>query len=791
MSIKINELIQAIIGRFSSAPTVTPIKPTQDDCNQYDKIDEILKDQEELIAYTKRAFGGGKIDCDTLNFENLFYQVIRNYTAYCYSLPASEGYHHSRKNGLITHSLQVANRSLRQAKNQFLPSVERLDVERKRTGRYYYAAWLCGLLHDAGKIYTDIIVHDAAIRANEWKPLVESFITWMERTNVSEYRVIWRNNRLHKKHDNVSINILQHVLTPAARMYISDCPDDLLSEITDALSGYQHRNGFIHSAVRIADTISTAQDIKVIWDEQLGPRQAALHEKIIKAMIELCGGWIAKGDLLALQDEVYLRWPQCIEDVIKKLVEHDSSIPHQSGTLLKTMMDRGMVKGLLNEQYSMYYPNILTDEDALNVLLGESIKGGKGFIRLEWAFHALGERPLPKNSNGLLKITPEGDAILFTDGKSRIFTAAEIEELSPKENIDSDDESNTSSTNKDKKNQPVASSSESPTNNDKNSSNTTNTTPTKSKSPTTDKQNTSGASTKSTGKTKKRKIKPKPLASNPLIDAAKQADTFSNVKTTIKNDEPSSPSPECQPHKEAEKTPEKQASWVNTKKEPGKAEELITTLLENNCFSLVGTMYKLHVGDKFNEISSSHNNCLDTLIASKYITPKSKIAHMMFDIDAGRKYIPVSKELNSYLHSINQVDTAKPPVVSDAKPPTNKNKPAQVIKSNPDEKKSQNSKKINTSGSTNSNTLILKNLLIKSLLDRGVNSPLLEQEDQIMSALDVLELGKTAFVEDGKLQLSFQELYTKNVDPTLRIEICKGALRTLERGDDDATYVEY
>ena len=378
-------------------------------------LEHVLLENDELIRYTKTVFGFCPEWDDSVNFKTLFIGVIENYTRYCLTLPASEGYHHSVSYGLINHSLQVGNLSLRKAKSLFLPHKFPLDVERLRKKRYHYAAWLCGLLHDAGKLHTDILVTAKENSELIWYPTDESLASWMIKNNVTEYTIKWRRDRLHKKHETASLHFFQQVLTPEARKYLNTCPDDLFMEISDVLGAHHRKMQYLHTSLRVADAVSTANDIQVVWDEKLGARKAAFHEKIIKTLRSLSSDWFEKGKAFAIDDEIYLRWPECFGEAAEKLHEIDKTIPNNSSAVRKALADRGVIRDISDNEYALFFKGEHTSKEAYEFLLSNETKQGIGLLRVEWPSHVIGSQPMPENTFGLLKLDIEGNSINYTN----------------------------------------------------------------------------------------------------------------------------------------------------------------------------------------------------------------------------------------------------------------------------------------------------------------------------------------------------------------------------------------
>ncbi|WP_064664238.1 MobH family relaxase [Pseudoalteromonas sp. MQS005] len=392
-----------------------------------------LENNKELISQTERSFG----HChewagEGSTFENLFIEVIINYSRYCANLPASEGYHHAVEFGLIDHSLQVASLSLRQAKSQFLPTEFPLDIERKRIKRYQYAAWLCGLLHDAGKLQTDMTIFNRLNPNEEWIPITGDLIGWIEQNNIKSYGIRWRTDRILKGHEIAPIHLFQQVLTPAAKRYIGGCPGNLVEEITLSLSNYKSNDCYLAKAVRAADVVSTAKDIQTTWDKNLGVRKAALHEKIIRAMQANAKFWLENGKAVAIDNEIYLRWPDCFNELTDILSSADKTIPNNPTALRDNMAQRGIIRKYNETEYTLFFEGVVNFDNAMDLLTKKTTSGGVGLVRLEWPFFLTKTAPIPTNKFGLLKIDLDCNAVLFTEKDSRYITSNEVKTAAEK-----------------------------------------------------------------------------------------------------------------------------------------------------------------------------------------------------------------------------------------------------------------------------------------------------------------------------------------------------------------------
>ena len=101
------------------------------------------------------------------------------------------------------------------------------DNERNRKARYLYASFICGLLHDAEKIfYFDVVSVNNEMNDSPtltWLPLEESLISWANKNKISTYEIIWRKIvvNVHNVH-NVRTSILfEGCMNRTSRKYLS------------------------------------------------------------------------------------------------------------------------------------------------------------------------------------------------------------------------------------------------------------------------------------------------------------------------------------------------------------------------------------------------------------------------------------------------------------------------------------------------------------------------------------------------------------------------------------------
>lgn len=366
----------------------------------------LLDPQDDSMIKSSKANKRGKPSNELdLNFDTLFRQVVVNYIRYVHLLPASENHHHCDVGGLIRHSLEVALNSLRKSQQQVLPAIGHLDEEQNRKPRWQYAAWVCGLLHDAGKVLYDMRVYDTET-GKDWNPYLSDLYTWASENNVSRYRVVWRPEHRHKKHENLSVTVLEWVLTKEAKAYLMDNTDELPIAMNHCLSHYGNTQGFLQNCLRAADSASTEKDIQTQWHEMIGKRRYPLESAIVNAMRRLRDEWTvneAKAFVWIIGDEVFLSWPKAIQMIVKRLQDDKVDVPVNPTRVVEILEERNLVKKLdQTANYSMFTPKGI-----------KNITSPERVICLSWPGLLYETMPTPKSIPGTLRLNNEGKALEY------------------------------------------------------------------------------------------------------------------------------------------------------------------------------------------------------------------------------------------------------------------------------------------------------------------------------------------------------------------------------------------
>lgn len=310
-------------------------------------IDEVLLAFEPVIEETFRASGmiRGTEELSHPCFNNTYMPVIKRIVSYFHLLPASEYNHHNEVGGLISHSLEVGLMALRLAKNKKLdPLVGSFqDTEKLRESRWQFATWLCGMMHDCGKIITDISVVN--LKANDviWQPQFETLYEWSKNNSVERYQVVWNSHRVVRGHDGIAPIMITSMINGIAKRWLFDPSDDLSGPLVNALSQYANKDGYIESCIRTADHLSSERDLKIQVHKLLGKRRSGIEQRLLDAIKECrVNKWrkvnCASSRLFIIHDEVYLKYPEAIEDIAKTINHYQvNAVPTMAKALLEVL----------------------------------------------------------------------------------------------------------------------------------------------------------------------------------------------------------------------------------------------------------------------------------------------------------------------------------------------------------------------------------------------------------------------------------------------------------------------
>lgn len=153
------------------------------------EVVRLLKSLERTWAYASKSFHKDAMP-------------IIDHAINCYGpLPGSQADHHSGKNGLIIHSLDLALRALRSIPGETEPGEAMKGSNRAHHELgYYVVILLIALLHDVGKPITDYVVRDLRDHDRIWYPWHQSLVQFCRDGNSWAIGWQWQAGR-HGQHE--------------------------------------------------------------------------------------------------------------------------------------------------------------------------------------------------------------------------------------------------------------------------------------------------------------------------------------------------------------------------------------------------------------------------------------------------------------------------------------------------------------------------------------------------------------------------------------------------------------
>ncbi len=215
----------------------------------------LLKNNRELISRLEELLPLSKEE-----FTFLITPILVSLSDFIYFLPASESYHHEEKGGLFRHSLECGFLAV-QYLERTIPNCSAPPMQRmKERIAYTICALVVGLLHDIGKVLTDIEVLGLDEKEEEslWFPTKEGLYAFLVRNNFLKYTFRYKLNR-GKRHETFA-QIMVATVTPKILLdYLLNFPR-LLEEVYFALNNQY--SCLLYTLMKKADMRSVELDLK-------------------------------------------------------------------------------------------------------------------------------------------------------------------------------------------------------------------------------------------------------------------------------------------------------------------------------------------------------------------------------------------------------------------------------------------------------------------------------------------------------------------------------------------------
>lgn len=222
------------------------------------------------------------------HWRSLYNPTLERFAALVQLSPASEAHHHAEPGGLLRHSLETMYEALRLRRGRLLPPGTSAEAAAAHADLWTYAVATAALLHDAGKIVTDLCF---VLDGNEsWTPLGGPMVPG------TRYRVRFARDRVHARHASVT-PLLAPLVIPAAGMRWLASDPGLLVLWVAALREEDTTENVLAIIVKQADRRSTALDLGGHAEEASSPAPRSRPKNLAERLITGLRQMLLAGDL--------------------------------------------------------------------------------------------------------------------------------------------------------------------------------------------------------------------------------------------------------------------------------------------------------------------------------------------------------------------------------------------------------------------------------------------------------------------------------------------------------------
>ncbi|MGH5636935.1 MobH family relaxase [Citrobacter portucalensis] len=209
-------------------------------------------------------------------FERFWLIPIHSFAELAQLFPASENHHHSHAGGLLDHSLEVACYAARLRQSYLFPPDAAPEDQAAQSERWTTVIIYAALLHDLGKLITDIEVED--VSGKRWfpwhGPLTQSY----------RFRYLPQRDYLH--HPAAVALLLTQLLPPESLDWLA-ADAAALSTLLHCLNGQYQYAGLAGELVQKADRASVAFNLGGDPVKAIHRPQTSLPQQIIAALRDL------------------------------------------------------------------------------------------------------------------------------------------------------------------------------------------------------------------------------------------------------------------------------------------------------------------------------------------------------------------------------------------------------------------------------------------------------------------------------------------------------------------------
>lgn len=335
------EVLPSIAGSAPDWYAVLPGKHLLQHCKVSETLEQIQRQTRLSDAVFERDLGA----------------ALRTYAEFVQLAPASEAHHHAHIGGLIAHTLEVILSALVLRNGKLLPLNAKTEIIDAQRDHWTYAVFLGALLHDIGKIMTDLRIEVRDSPKSPTRPWLP-FSGPMTASYAKEYRIGFapKSQRDYLAHKRLSLVLLQAIVPANALAFLGR-----ENSVLDALTSYLVEDGEkTEGTAALATIIKMADQRSVAFNLSHGPRNqlstataVPLVEILMRAMRDI----LRQGTALPLNRSGAAGWvfdgaiwfvAKRLADVVREHIQKtapDESIPgaNKNDRLFDTWQDYGVI----------------------------------------------------------------------------------------------------------------------------------------------------------------------------------------------------------------------------------------------------------------------------------------------------------------------------------------------------------------------------------------------------------------------------------------------------------------
>ncbi|SUO96623.1 MobH family relaxase [Suttonella ornithocola] len=198
-----------------------------------------------------------KVAIDSNRFESMYLQPIEKFCELAQLIPASQAYHHAFLGGLIVHTLCVVEYAINERMKYTLPLASEPEIIEAQKNLWTFAVFVAALLHDIGKAVTMVDYVDTD-SGKVISPLAGTLVE----QSIKNYKITFKPTRYFKLHEKLGIAFINYLFDLIAIGYLSS-ELTIFSEVLGYINNDADNWGSIGDIIKIADSLSTAEDLKI------------------------------------------------------------------------------------------------------------------------------------------------------------------------------------------------------------------------------------------------------------------------------------------------------------------------------------------------------------------------------------------------------------------------------------------------------------------------------------------------------------------------------------------------